>query len=274
MGASVWLALGSTLVLMALHLLAPRIRRLPFVPEAATASFAGGIAVAYVVLHLLPQLSAGSREISDLLGDHFEPTPLTELALFAIALAGFLLYYLLERLAERHRDGRRSPQRRRSVFALHVGFLVVYNAVIAYTLPTNWRLDTWFALLFTVAMGLHFVLSDRGLEENYGDQFDRALPRLVLAGGLFVGWTLGALFAPTRTVVVASLVAFLAGGILLNVFKEEIPSARRSHVGWFTFGLVLYAALLALVTVAERSGEADGGGEEAGPVLAIAAVRA
>lgn len=37
-----WLALGSALVLAALHLLAPRIRKLPLVPEHAPASFAGG----------------------------------------------------------------------------------------------------------------------------------------------------------------------------------------------------------------------------------------
>ncbi len=50
-GASVAVALGLTLALAALHLLAPHIRRLPVVPERATGSFAGGLAVAYVFLH-------------------------------------------------------------------------------------------------------------------------------------------------------------------------------------------------------------------------------
>jgi hypothetical protein len=41
----------------------------------------------------------------------------------------------------------------------------------------------------------------------------------------------------------------LGGSILLNVFKEEIPSGCRASFGWFLTGLILYAALLALVTL-------------------------
>ena len=98
-------------------------------------------------------------------------------------------------------------------------------------------------------MGLHFVLSDRGLEEHYGSRFDRWPPRVALASAL-LGWALAALFAPTSGVFVSLLTAFLSGNILLNVFKEEIPSARRSHFGWFAAGLAGYALLLGLVTAA------------------------
>ena len=40
----IWLTLPITLVLVGFHLLAPRIRRLRFPGEAATVSFAGGVA--------------------------------------------------------------------------------------------------------------------------------------------------------------------------------------------------------------------------------------
>ncbi len=104
-----------------------------------------------------------------------------------------------------------------------------------------------FALLFTVAMGLHFVLTDRGLEEHYGTRFSTSA-RALLAGGLLAGWALAAVFAPTSSLLVSLLTAFLGGSILLNVFKEEIPSNRGSSFGWFTTGLVGYAALLAITT--------------------------
>ncbi len=116
------------------------------------------------------------------------------------------------------------------VFWLHLGSFLVYNALITYTLPLNYRTNVPFAVLFTVAMGLHFVLSDRGLEEHYGKQFDRWPPRLLLAGALLLGWLLATLLAPTSSVTVSLLTAFLAGSILLNVFKEEIPSTRRSSL--------------------------------------------
>lgn len=51
-GAALLGALGIAVLLGVLHALAPRIRRLPLVPVAATTSFAGGISVAYVFLHL------------------------------------------------------------------------------------------------------------------------------------------------------------------------------------------------------------------------------
>lgn len=263
--AAVLFGLASALVLAALHLLAPRIRRLPFVPEEATASFAGGVAVAYVFLHLLPELADGNREIAEVLATEDERTAFLGLEIFAVALVGFLLFYGLERLAERSKqplDAATTPSTSRyrratrsgtgsgEAFAVHLGAFAIYNAIIAYTLPLDWQTSIPFALLFTVAMGLHFVLSDRGLEEHYGRRFDRWPPRLLLAGALLTGWAMAAVFAPTSTVVVSLLTAFLAGSVLLNVFKEEIPSTRRSHFGWFTIGLVAYALLLALVTAA------------------------
>jgi hypothetical protein len=99
-------------------------------------------------------------------------------------------------------------------------------------------------------MGLHFILTDRALEERYGNRFT-GTGRPILAGALLAGWGLAALLAPTSTLLVALLTALLAGSILLNVFKEEIPSGRRTSFPWFLAGLLLYAGLLALVTAAD-----------------------
>jgi hypothetical protein len=282
--AAVILALVSTVVLAALHLLAPRIRGLPFVPEQATASFAGGLAVSYVFLHLLPEIARGNEELRELFQEQGGPSPLLELGIFVVALVGFLIFYALERLAERSQakapdTGRRGHTPARSeavpeegtgnphVFWIHLSSFAVYNALITYTLPLNYRVSIPFAVLFTVAMGLHFVLSDRGLEEHYGKQFDRMLPRLLLTGALVLGWVLASLFAPTRSVTVSLLTAFLAGSILLNVFKEEIPSTRRSSLTWFTVGLVTYAVLLFGVTALEGG---EGGGEGGAEAVASA----
>lgn len=259
---AVLLALGSALVLAALHLAAPHIRRLPLVPEHATASFAGGLAVSYVFLHLLPELAEGNRELREVLGDEQQRSPLLGLEIFLVALAGFLLFYGLERFAERSRTGG-SGSGSRGAFRVHVLSFVVYNGIIGYTLILDWRTSVAFAVLFTFAIGLHFVLTDRGLEEHYGERFDHWGPRLALAGALLVGWALAALLVPTSSVVVSLLTAFLAGSVLLNVFKEEIPSTRRSHFGWFVVGAASYALLLGLVTAAETNAEGEPPGEAA-----------
>jgi hypothetical protein len=255
-GAAVVATAGVAAALAVLHLLAPRVHTLPGVPRRAIGSFAGGLAVAYVFLHLLPEVAAGNEAVGELLEDVVAITPLLELSIFAVALAGFALLYGMERLAVQSGSPRGGPSAEgreppHGVYLLHVGSFGVYNALITYTMPLRFRTGVLFALLFTVAMGLHFVLTDRTLAEHYPRRF-RATGRYVLAGALVAGWVLAALFAPTSTVVVSLLTALLAGGILLNVFKEELPTGSdRSSFPWFLGGLLLYAALLTAVTVLE-----------------------
>ncbi|RBY91949.1 hypothetical protein DQ237_19250 [Blastococcus sp. TF02-8] len=234
------------------------------IPERATGSFAGGLAVAYVFLHLLPEIAEGNEAIGEALADVVEPTPLVDLGIFVVALAGFAAFYGLQRLADRtvpararagatvgsqHPAGaaREAPLEPAGVYWLHLGSFMIYNGLITYTMALRLRTGIAFAVLFTVAMGLHFVLTDRSLEEHYPRRFPGS-GRMALAGALLVGWLLDALLAPTSTLVVALLTALLGGSILLNVFKEELPSTGRSSYPWFMVGLVLYAGLLALVT--------------------------
>lgn len=230
-------------MLGALHLAAPRLRRLPGVPESALGSFAGGISVAYVFVHLLPELAEGNEEIGEALEETVRSTALLDLAVFAVALGGFSLFYGLEHLARRARDSEPG-----GLFSLHLGAFAIYHALITYTMPLRVRTGLDFALLFTAAMGLHYVLTDRGMLEHYPKRF-RAWGRYLLAACLLLGWLLAAVAAPANTVVVSLLTAALGGSILLNVFKEELPSDRASSFGWFLLGVLLYAGLLALVTV-------------------------
>ena len=241
---SLGIALLLTAVLAGLHLAARRIRTLPLVPERALGSFGGGLAIAYVFLHLLPELAAGNEAVGEVLSDVIEPTPLFELVIFLVALTGFTVFYGLERAARRGRSTGREPV---GVYWIHLGSFATYNALITYGMALRVRTGLVFAVLFVTAMGLHFVLTDRGLEEHYPRRF-AASGRLVLAGALVLGWALSAVAAPTSTTVVALLTALLSGSILLNVFKEELPTDRQSSFGWFLTGLVLYAGLLGLVT--------------------------
>lgn len=258
--ASVWWALLIAVLLAGLHLAAPRIRRLPFVPERATGSFAGGLAVAYVFLHLLPEIAEGNESIGEALSRVVRPTPLLDLAIFLVALAGFTAFYGLERLADRHGDRplgedgagagaavAPSATGNAGVYWLHLGSFMVYNALITYTMVLRLRTGVDFAVLFTIAMGLHFILTDRGLEEHYPRRFHGG-GRALLAAALVLGWVLSAAFAPSSALLVALLTALLGGSILLNVFKEELPSGRQSSFAWFLTGLLLYAALLGVVT--------------------------
>lgn len=238
----------ATGALIALHLVAPRLRRLSLTPESVTASFAGGTAAAYVFLHILPELAEGNERVGELLEGDIVPTPLTDLGLYAITLGGFVALFGLDRLAKRHQrpDADVAPN---AVFAIHLGVFAGINAIATYTMPLRFRTGADFAVLFTIAIGLHYLLVDRGMVLHYPRRFPR-YGRQILAGALAGGWLLAAVVPPSRTAVVSILVAALAGFILVNVFMEELPSERAGHYGWFVIGVVAYAALLAAATAA------------------------
>lgn len=233
----------ATTVLAVLHAVVPPVRRrLGSVGDGVVASLGGGISSAYVFVHLLPELARGNEEMAEVFGEHVDVTELGEVLLFLVAFAGFVLLYGLDHLAERS-DGEAG------VFAVHLGVFAAYNAVITYALPTRFRVGAGGAVLFVVAMAVHFVLSDRALAQHYGERFART-GRVVLVGALAIGYLLAWAFAPTSTTVVNVLLALLGGFVLYNVFSDELPDERRLRFPVFAGSATAYAAVLVAVTAA------------------------
>ncbi|WP_207956223.1 hypothetical protein [Rubrobacter marinus] len=97
-------------------------------------------------------------------------------------------------------------------------------------------------LLFFLAMALHFVVNDHGLREQHKSAY-RRVGRWVLSAAILLGWMLG-LLVEVPEFVVAAITAFLAGGTVLNVLKEELPEERESRFWAFALGVALYATIL------------------------------
>jgi hypothetical protein len=90
---------------------------------------------------------------------------------------------------------------------------------------------------------LHFVVTDVALDdERRYRHVGRFLLVLAVFAGLGVGFATEIPKAP-----LAVLVAFLAGGVILNVLKEEVPGAKQSRFWAFALGMAAYAALLLTV---------------------------
>jgi hypothetical protein len=68
----------------------------------------------------------------------------------------------------------------------------------------------------------------------------------LLAGAILVGSPVG-LANEISEAAVAVITAFLAGGVILNVLKEEMPSERQGRFWAFALGTAAYAALLLTV---------------------------
>jgi zinc transporter ZupT len=91
-------------------------------------------------------------------------------------------------------------------------------------------------------MALHFVVNDHGLRENHKEVYNR-IGRWILAAAIIVGWVIGQ-GTEINEAALALLFSFLAGGIVLNVLKEELPEDRQSKFWAFSLGAAIYSALL------------------------------
>lgn len=242
---------GVAVLLAAVHAFAGKLRVLQVIPRSQYLSLAGGVSVAYVFVHLLPEVTARQAELSG--AD--SRTPLAsvvagERVLFTVALAGFAVFYGLEQVAvqSRRREGHHkvggeaTTPTSEGVFWLHIGSFAVYNVLIGYFLLHREENGTVALLLYFVAMALHFVVNDHGLREHHRAAYSR-VGRWILVASVGGGVLVGVVVSIPNTVL-GLLLAFLAGGIILNVIKEELPEERESSVPAFAVGLVGYACIL------------------------------
>lgn len=229
--------------LVSVHLFSSNLRFLHVVPRSRWLSFGSGVSVAYVFVHVLPDLSAAQETLSRSWG---EAGVFLEHHVYLVALVGLAAFYGLERTAKvsrrRNREAGQGDVTDAGVFWLHMLSFALYNALIGYLLLH--REESGFAslLLYAVAMALHFVVNDYGLREHHKKPYDQ-MGRWILSAAVIAGWVIG-----SRTHIspaaIAVLFAFLAGGIMLNVLKEELPEDRESCFWAFLSGTASYATLL------------------------------
>ena len=165
-----------------------------------------------------------------------------------MALVGLMAFYGLERAAKLSRGNRRraggADATGVGVFWLHAGSFAIYNALIGYLLLHREEPGLWSLALFAFAfaMGVHFVVNDSGLREDHKGAYDR-YGRWVLAAAVLAGWVVG-LLSEVSEAALAVFFAFLAGGVVMNVLKEELPEERESRFWAFAAGAALYSAVL------------------------------
>jgi len=238
---SLLFAIGLALV----HIFAGKLRFLSNVPRSRWLSIAGGVSVAYVFVHILPDLSEHQESIERAggLGIAY-----LEHHVYLVALLGLTVFYGLERVAESSRQRSRKEGKvdatSAEVFWLHIASFAVYNALIGYLLLHRAEPGLWNLFFFCFALGLHFVVNDYGLREHHKGAYHQ-IGRWILAAAVMAGWVIG-LGTEIPEAAIAVLFAFLAGGVVLNVLKEELPEERESRFWAFATGAGVYAAILIL----------------------------
>lgn len=242
MGMNVAPTLLVALLFAAIHLAGRRLDFLGGVPRSVWLSAAGGVSVAYVFVHVLPELAAHQREVlARLEGGGIGA--LIETHVYVLALLGLMLFYGLDRMIRLSRS--RKGEYPAGIFWTHLGAFALYNLLVGYLLVHREDQSLAGLALYGFALGLHFVINDQALRAHHGKLY-RRLGKWPLAAAPLFGWLAGTL-TEISPLWLSALFALLAGSIVLNVLKEELPEDRESRFSAFAAGAGIYALLL-LVT--------------------------
>lgn len=198
---------------------------------------ASGLSVAYVFVHLLPEL--GEMQARWLEENPARPLVWLQSQIYVVALIGVLVSLGFERVTK----GERARER----FWVHLGAFAFYNVLIGgFALRLAGVVPT---ILAAIAFGAHILANDHALTVQYGTLY-RRFGRWVLAAAILAGWLIAAVWEP-RLIVVAVLLGLLSGSMMLSVLKDELADERVGQFRTFAVGALVYAVLLIALTYSQ-----------------------
>lgn len=222
----------SVLVFACVHLFAERTRALRFTNHSRFLSTASGVAIAYVFVDILPKLSKNDALVHEWLWRFF---PYLERHVYIMALIGFLFFFAIDRSKTLLRG-------QSAFFYLSLGSYALFNFLIGYAVVDPENPEVQPLALFTFAMALHYFMNDYSLSQAHGVEYD-AFAKWVLIGMLFLGWLVG-LWIDLSPAAVGLVSAFIAGGIIMNVTRHELPEENPHSLGALLLAAFSYTAIL------------------------------
>lgn len=238
-GIGLLLAIGLAFI----HAFVSKLNISKIIPEHRWISFAGGVSIGYVFLEIFPELSHAQKEL-----EH-SAIPLVaylENHVYILALLGLLVFYGLDIWVSTSRTlnqaanniDRATPV----VFWIHVAAFAVLNIIFGYLLQELKDHTLMECILFFIAVALHFFIIDHNLREHHKHPYDR-YGRWFLTAAIMGGAVAGQAIHLDKAAL-STVWAFLAGSIILNILKRELPDENKSCFWSFIGGSTLYAGLL------------------------------
>lgn len=228
-----------------MHAFASKLNIFAIVPEHRWISFAGGVSIGYVFLEVFPELSHAQEELEH---SAIPWVAYLENHVYLLSLLGLLVFYGLDILAiasrQHNRTRTNADQTSPVVFWLHIAVFAGLNAIFGYLLQNIGNHTLLQCVLFFCAVALHFFILDMHLREHHKGPYDRR-GRWLLTAAIMAGALLGQVVRLNEAAL--SIVwSFLAGSIILNILKHELPDERQSCFWSFASGTALYTGLLLL----------------------------
>jgi len=211
-------------------------------------SFGAGVTIAYVFVHLLPELEAARAALVRTGADMVLPFP--ALRVYLAALVGFMLFYGLEHLVAWTRKSAASEaadaQKYHPGRLIHIAGFLLYVWLAGYLAVRSLEEGSTRITLYAVALGLHFLSLDFSFFREYGAWYKRSV-RYAFVIAPLAGWTAG-IFVGFSQIFTAALLGFISGGIIMNAIVSELPKEKEGRFLSFLFGGAFYTALLIILS--------------------------
>ncbi|MFN4089274.1 MAG: hypothetical protein ACK4QW_09575 [Alphaproteobacteria bacterium] len=193
-------------------------------------SIAGGMAVAFAILILLPELEYVHGSVGNVV--------------YPLMLVGLVGFYTVElAILNAARGPRLMGEGVRASVHLVIAWLYTFGLV--YALPEQLHQHGLIVLVTSAAIGLHLAYKDYLLSHHHPTHY-RRYGRFFLAASPISGAVAALTIAPSEFVSDAIL-ALIAGYMLQNVFRNEVPEMRGSRPMAFAAGALVTAAPLVVV---------------------------
>ena len=192
-------------------------------------SFAAGVAIAYILLHLFPEVSVLSLSEGRFL--------------FLYALIGFTLTHLMERFLH---ISHHVPKFLQDNNRVHLIFFFLYNFIIGILLTKIAAQGKAQALLFFIPFLLY--VSVEILPQQF--HLKTLVGKVFYAFAPLLGAAIATIFIPVALFaaeIFAELLTMATGMLLYIVIRQTLPSNRDSSPFAFVLGVVLYAAVIGAV---------------------------
>ena len=217
-----------------------------YIPERRWISFAGGVSIGYVFLEIFPELSHAQEELEH---SAIPFIAYLENHVYILALLGLLVFYGLDILALTSRrlnlTANNLDSTSTAVFWIHIAAFTGLNLIFGYLLQDMVDHTLLRCVLYFVAVALHFFVMDYSLREHHKTPYDKQ-GRWLLTAAIMAG-AIAAQAIHLDEAAISIIWAFLAGSIILNILKRELPDEQKSCFWSFVGGTSLYTGLLLLL---------------------------
>jgi hypothetical protein len=210
-------------------------------------SFSAGMAVAYVFVHLLPELATASEEFVE--ATEGRGLAFAHHRVHLAALLGFILFYGLQHMVSWSPQGQGQGNQHAAHgirYRILGGSYALYVFIVSYLMAHNMEAGEGRLALFALAMGLHFLGLAHGLRHESHALYE-SWGKHVLAGAAIIGWAV-AFLAPLPESTTHTLLGFVAGSVIMNTATSELPKEKEGRFLAFLIGGLVYAGFLVLIS--------------------------